>query len=55
VFRVVGSAAWLGYGIGHVSDSIWRAEPWANTLKNLFDGLVYALVTAGVFGWLWPR
>lgn len=55
VFRVVGTAAWLGYGIGSISDSIWRAEPWRTTAKNVFDGLIYALVTAGVFGWLWPR
>ena len=25
------------------------------TLKSTVDGLVYALCTAGVFGWLWPR
>jgi hypothetical protein len=24
-------------------------------LKGVFDGLVYGLVTAGTFGWLWPR
>jgi hypothetical protein len=28
---------------------------WSATLKNMFDGLLYALVTAGTFGWLWPR
>ena len=25
---------------------------WAMTFT--FDGLVYALLTAGAFGWLWP-
>jgi hypothetical protein len=25
---------------------------WALTFS--FDGLIYALLTAGVFGWLWP-
>ena len=25
------------------------------TIKNTFDGLVYGLLTGGVFGWLWPR
>jgi hypothetical protein len=24
------------------------------TLKSSFDGLVYALLTGGVFAWLWP-
>ena len=26
-----------------------------STLKEVIDGLVYALLTAGTFGWLWPR
>jgi hypothetical protein len=30
------------------------ARPWSVTAKNLFDGLLYALVTGGTFGWLWP-
>jgi hypothetical protein len=34
--------------------SIWFAQRWSVTLKSMFDGLVYALVTAGTFGWLWP-
>ena len=25
------------------------------TVKEIIDGLVYALLTAGTFGWLWPR
>jgi hypothetical protein len=35
--------------------SIWAWRRWSTTLKGVFDGLVYALLTAGVFGWLWPR
>jgi hypothetical protein len=30
-------------------------KPWVVTAKEMFDGLLYALVTAGAFGWLWPR
>ena len=54
VFRVAGTAALLGYVGAEVTQSIWRGLPWSITLKNLLDGLVYSLVTAGVFGWLWP-
>jgi hypothetical protein len=25
------------------------------TMKSCLDGVIYALLTAGVFGWLWPR
>ena len=30
-------------------------KPWGVVAKDVFDGLVYGLVTAGTFGWLWPR
>jgi hypothetical protein len=55
VFRVVGAAGFLGYGAGQIPAAIWMAKPWAVTWKEVFDGLVYGLVTAGTFGWLWPR
>ena len=55
VFRVVGTAALLGYGAAHVQESIWSGRSWVVTLKHLFDGVVYAALTAGIFGWLWPK
>jgi len=55
VFRVAGTAAFLAYGLGNLSDGIWKGQPWSVTLKEAIDGLVYALLTAGTFGWLWPR
>lgn len=55
VFRVVGTAAFLAYGLSYFVDPIWKGGLWSVTMKNMFDGLVYALCTAGVFGWLWPR
>jgi hypothetical protein len=36
-------------------DSIWFFRHWSTSLKNVFDGLIYALLTGGVYGWLWPR
>jgi hypothetical protein len=55
VFRVVGVAGFLAYAAGQVPAAIWMGKPWSVTLKEMFDGLIYGLVTAGVFGWLWPR
>jgi len=55
VFRVVGAAGFLAYGLSQVVNSIWMGMSWANTVRAVADGLVYALVTAGCFGWLWPR
>jgi hypothetical protein len=54
VFRIVGTAAFLAYGFGYLTHPIWKGETWGVSLKGVFDGLVYGLVTAGVFGWLWP-
>jgi F0F1-type ATP synthase assembly protein I len=54
VFRIVGCSSFMAYSLAHLSDSIWKTKPWSMTLKHVFDGLVYALLTAGVFGWLWP-
>ena len=55
VFRVVGTAAFLAYGFGTLSNAIWKGQTWSFTIKEVVDGLVYALLTAGTFGWLWPR
>jgi hypothetical protein len=55
VFRVAGTAAFLAYGLGHLSSGIWKGQPWSMTIKEVIDGLVYGLLTAGTFGWLWPR
>jgi hypothetical protein len=55
VFRVVGTVAFLGYGAAHIQESIWSGRSWVVTFKHLFDSLIYALLTAAVFGWLWPK
>ena len=55
VFRVAGAVAFMAYGLSHLSDGIWKGQRWSTVLKEVFDGLVYGLLTAGVFGWLWPR
>ncbi len=55
VFRVVAAAAFLAYGLGNLSNGIWKGQPWSMVIKETFDGLIYALLTAGTFGWLWPR
>jgi hypothetical protein len=55
VFRIVGSAAFLAFGIGPLANVIWKSYPWGFVLKEVIDGLIYALLMAGTFGWLWPR
>jgi len=52
VFRIAGAVAWVAYGVAYIQDSIWFGRPWSLTGKNLFDALIYAVLTGGVFGWL---
>ena len=55
VFRVVGAITFLAYTAGSVIDGIWMGKQWSAVLRDAIDGLVYACVSGGAFGWLWPR
>jgi hypothetical protein len=54
VFRLAGTAGILGYAVGALPDSIWKGQKGSITLKFVFDGVVYGLVTGATFAWLWP-
>lgn len=54
VFRFAGTVAFVGYGLALWQQSIWYRRKWSTTLKSNFDALIYAVLTAGTFGWLWP-
>lgn len=55
VFRFAGATAFVGYGLALWQNTIWFKRSWMTSIKYTVDSLVYALLTAGVFGWLWPR
>jgi hypothetical protein len=55
VFRFAGVTAFTGYSVALWQMSIWYRRAWNTTIKATVDGLIYALLTAGTFGWLWPR
>ena len=50
VFRVAGTVAFLAYAVGLWQQSIWYSRPWSTTMKHTLDGLIYGLLTGGVFG-----
>jgi hypothetical protein len=54
VFRIAGTTAFLAYAVALWQQSIWYHRPWSTTIKLTLDGLIYGLLTGGVFGWLWP-
>lgn len=55
VFQVVGATTFVGYSLALWQIAIWYSRSLTTTFKSTVDGLVYALLTAGVFGWLWPQ
>jgi hypothetical protein len=55
VFRVAGTFSFAAYSLAFIQDAIWKGEDWGVTFKHVFDGLIYGLLTAGTFGWLWPK
>jgi hypothetical protein len=55
VFKVAGVVAFMAYTLALCQLSIWYRRSWSLTLKAALDGLIYAALTAGTFGWLWPR
>ena len=54
VFRVTSTVTFAGYALALWQGWIWYSRGLSYTLKSTFDGLVYALLTGGVFAWLWP-
>lgn len=50
-FRLCGTVAFMAHGLGWISFFIWFK--YGKFWPNFFDSLVYALVTAGTFAWLW--
>ncbi len=55
VFQFAGATAFFGFALALWQQTIWYSRSVVTTLKSTIDGLVYSLVTAGVFAWLWPR
>ena len=55
VVRFVGAATFAGYSLALWQQSIWFKRAWGTTIRSTLDGLLYALLTGGVFAWLWPR
>ena len=55
VFQLVGATAFIAYAAALWQMSIWYHRAWGTTIRSTVDGLAYALLTAGTFGWLWPR
>jgi hypothetical protein len=54
VFRVTSTVALAGYALALWQSFIWYSRSLGYIVRTTIDGLVYALLTGGAFGWLWP-
>jgi hypothetical protein len=54
VFQFVGATTFIAYSVALWEMSIWYRRAWSMSIKATVDGLIYACLTAGTFGWLWP-
>jgi hypothetical protein len=55
IFCITASFAFAAYGGGAFIAGIWMGQPWGAVAKDVLDALIYAGLTGGAFGWLWPR
>ncbi len=54
IFRYVFTVAFAGYALALWPFTIWYKRALGTTVRSTIDGAIYAAVTAGTFGWLWP-
>ena len=55
IWRFTGTTALAAFFLGSPPISIWYHRKWSTTWKQLFDSLIYAAITAVVFGMMWPE
>ncbi len=55
VFKVCGLIAFMAHAGNALTMSIWMGQPWSQVPGRVIDALIYAALTAGTFGWLWPK
>lgn len=55
VFQIVGAAAVLAHVLGSIYHNFYQMKTMSHVVACAFDGLVYALLTAGIFAAFWPE
>jgi hypothetical protein len=54
IWRFAGLTAFAAYGFGSWPESIWFGRKWSSAVKATVDAVIYAVITAATFSWLWP-
>ncbi len=54
VFRLISTVAIGFFALGMIPNAVFYGRTLRAVAMDILDGFVYALLMAGVFGWLWP-
>ncbi len=55
ILQFAGASSFIGYAAALWQMSIWYRRSWSMTIKATIDGLIYSLITGGIFCLLWPQ
>lgn len=53
VYRIAGVTSFIAYALALWQLTIWGSRSFSLNLKSTVDAIIYSLLTAGTFGWLW--
>lgn len=54
-FRFAGATTFIAYTLGLWQMSVWYHRSVGTSIRYTIDGLIFGLLSGGVFGWLWPK
>jgi hypothetical protein len=54
VFQVAATAGVLAYAFAQLPHQVWFQSSTSNKIASFVDGVLYGLVTGGVFALMWP-
>lgn len=54
VVQVTATAGILAYTFGGMANGIWFGKQRGWVIRDIIDALIYAAITAALFGFLWP-
>ncbi|MES2885200.1 MAG: hypothetical protein V4709_10365 [Pseudomonadota bacterium] len=55
VFHFFVIVTFMSYAVGSFINGIWMGRRWSAVATDALDSLIYAVITAAVFAWLWPQ
>lgn len=55
VYSTAAAVAFVAYAGGSIQHGIWMGKPWRSVAKELFDAVIYAVITGATFAWLLAR